>query len=232
MFCRQEMPWFIRKEIHYEVQLFFNLLHQGGNFIHNNMKQVTSIFLVLLTTCASTAFSQEAIPATTTAKIATQPTSGYYGRMTAGVLAGEFSTGSFHLTNGYRFRHFEVGMGLGFERYFIGSYAPVFLESRYNFGKGSTQPFVGISAGYLVSLNRIVNYYPQNRHNYTAGLNVGLTHYFTSHFGITTSIGYRFSLTPVNPYYTQPHYYGGGNAMPLDNRAMHRGEIRIGVVFR
>jgi hypothetical protein len=151
------------------------------------------------------------------------PKTAYYGRFTMGVLAGEYSSMSFQFANGLRLGHFDVGMGLGFEKFYGSGYAPLFLESRYNFGNGATNPFIGVTAGYLASLDQ----YLSKRSGYTFGINVGMTHSITKHFGITTSIGYRFAETQERNYY---YIWNGGESTTI--RDMHRVEVRIGIALR
>jgi opacity protein-like surface antigen len=175
------------------------------------------ILLILLAFTAFNSFSQESEAPVATPKIA------YYGRFTAGVLTGDRSAMSFQFANGVRLGHFDVGMGLGFERFYTSGYAPLFLESRYNFGNGATNPFVGVTAGYLASLDQ----YMSKRGGYTFGLNVGMTHHFTKHFGVTTSIGYRFAQTQERDYY---YIMWGGEYTTI--RDMHRVEVRVGIALR
>lgn len=177
------------------------------------------LFLAATGTCFSQSGATTEIP---------KKQSGYYGRVTVGVLTGEYSNMSFQFSNGYRFGQTEVGIGLGYEGSYGGRFAPLFLESRYHLLPGrNTQPFIGISAGYLASLNQ--SYYYENRdHGYTAGANIGLTHYFTPHFGVSSSVGYRFLFTEqVQSFYLMNVY-----APMTMQREMHRLEMRIGIVFR
>ncbi len=170
-------------------------------------------FMLVLFFAAITVFpalSQTSVPATQ---------SNYYGRMSVGVLAGKNVYTSMQISNGYRFRHIEVGFGLGLERFGFERYVPLFLESRYNFGKGNTQPFVGIKAGYLAALNRYEPNSLVNQGGYLAGINVGLTHYFTPHFGMTSQIGYRRMQSNQYGYYLWQN---------LPNQV----EFRIGIVLR
>jgi len=154
-------------------------------------------------------------------------TNGFYNRNTVGVLVGTESSLSFQLSNGYRFKNqLEVGFGFGFERHYYYGYAPIFVESRYHFGKGNTQPFVGIMGGYMAVLNQ------QNvsGEGYSVGGSIGVTHFFTPHFGVSTSIGYRYlHLKRDNNYYFI--WDGGGNGTTVIQE-LNRIEVRIGIVFR
>jgi opacity protein-like surface antigen len=184
-----------------------------------------SLFLSGVLSCAALAcFSQT----DSTAGTGTIKTIGYYGRVTTGILTGDYSSRSFQMTNGFRIGQTDVGFGIGYETYNHIRYAPLFLESRRHFLKGrNTQPFVGITAGYLASLSQNY-YYTENRNGFTAGASVGLTHYFTKHLGITSSIGYRYLYAQDNNYY----YHMSILPMPMNLREMHRLEVRIGVAFR
>ena len=156
----------------------------------------------------------------------TKHPSGYYGRATAGVLAGEYSNMSFQFANGFRLGQTEIGLGLGYESYYGSRFAPMFLESRYHFlRKKSTQPFVGVSAAYLASLNQ--SYYYNTRNGYSFGGSIGITHYFTKHVGVSSSIGYRYIATQEQQQYMYLMY-----PPTIVQREMHRLELRVGIVFR
>jgi hypothetical protein len=182
------------------------------------MKRISSI--LLFTGLCLNAFSQT--PPT--------PKIGYYSRASAGVLTGDHSSMSVQVANGISLRHVDVGLGLGLEMHDQTGYTPIFIESRYNFGNGSTQPFAGICGGYLATLNNNM-YNDPYRGGYTMGAQIGMTHYFSKHFGISTTLGYRFSFTNN----TYPHWadvsmwsYYGQNVI-WDK---HRIEVRVGVHFR
>lgn len=149
---------------------------------------------------------------------------GFYNRNTIGVLAGTESGLSFQLSNGYRFNNqLEVGFGFGYEKHYYYGYAPIFLESRYHFGKGNTQPFIGIMGGYMAVLNQ----QSAQGEGYTAGGSIGVTHFFTPHFGVSTSLGYRYLYLNRSDNY----YIWNGNGMTVIQE-LNRFEIRIGIVFR
>ncbi len=151
---------------------------------------------------------------------------GYYARGSAGILTGETSSISFQMSNGISIGHVDLGLGIGLEVHDQSGYAPILLESRYNFGKGTTQPFVGIFGGYLSAMN---SYYTYNG-GYTVGATAGIAHYFSKHIGITTAIGYRYSRTSNDfPAWNHTHewYYYGQNVIHDRNRL----ELRVGLVI-
>lgn len=148
----------------------------------------------------------------------------FYGRGSVGILIGNLSSGSAQLSSGYRFRcGLETGIGLGYETHYD-RYAPVFAEMRYHFGKKRTQPFVGILGGALFELN---NYYGSNDPKATFGAQIGLTHFFSKHVGLSTSVGYRY--TTVDYYYYFLHSYF---APEYYSASPHRVEVRIGLVLK
>jgi hypothetical protein len=154
---------------------------------------------------------------------------GYYARVSVGVLTGDLSTVSVLASNGISMGRIDLGLGLGLEGHDFRGYAPIMIESRYHLTNGVTQPFIGIGGGYLAALN---NYYNDYRGGYTAGANIGMTHYLTKHIGITTTLGYRFSYTHLyvtNWASVQPSYY---STDPNLVRNMHRVEFRVGMAFR
>jgi hypothetical protein len=150
----------------------------------------------------------------------------YYGRGSVGLLIGEFASGSAQLSNGYSFgNRLDVGIGLGYENYNYQRFAPLFLETRYHFGKRETKPFVGLMAGYMAGLQR----FNPNVKGFTAGLQFGITHYFTKHFGITTSVGYRYSMLQSTILYYLEVYVPNP---PVENETIHAIETRFGIVIR
>src|SRR6476660_8111168 len=78
-----------------------------------------------------------------------KPKMGYYGRLTTGVLTGNYTSISLQLANGISLNHVDLGLALGLESHDVGSYVPIMVELRYNFGKGDTNPFIGACGGYL-----------------------------------------------------------------------------------
>jgi hypothetical protein len=177
------------------------------------------VFFTALLLLASAAVSAQ------TDMIAPKAEGGVYNRITGGVLTGERTSLSFQFANGYRFgKRFEAGLGLGFESYYGDRYVPLFLETRYNFTKGNTVPFVGAMGGYLAGLNQ---YYASSR-GATVGANIGMTHYFTKHFGVTTVLGFRYTQTEERPQY----YMMWPGEMPLVIEEMGRIELRVGIAFR
>ncbi len=182
------------------------------------MKRILLITTVLLSSISAWGQAEE---------IAPKAKGNYYGRGSVGLLIGDLSSGSAQISNGFSFRNgLDVGLGLGYENYNYSRYAPLFVETRYHFGKRETKPFVGLMTGYMAGLNQY-----DRAHGLTAGFQVGITHYFTKHFGITTSLGYRYILARSNNiYYTQLHMY----IMPpqVEDANIHRIEARFGIVIR
>lgn len=147
-----------------------------------------------------------------------------YGRFNFGVLTGERASASFQLASGVRLgKHLETGFGFGFENHYYSGYAPLFAEVRYQIGKGESFPFIDIMGGYMASLNQ--SYSASG--GYTIGSHIGVTHYFTKHFGITAAIGYRF--VQVNNSYI--YYLWDGSQSDIIYR-LNRFEMRIGIAFR
>ncbi|MES2555233.1 MAG: hypothetical protein V4604_03730 [Bacteroidota bacterium] len=179
--------------------------------------------IILITTLLLSSFSASSQVET----IATKAKGNYYGRGSIGLLVGELASGSAQISNGYAFGcGLDVGLGLGYENYNYNRFAPLFLETRYHFGKRETKPFVGLIGGYMAGLNQY-----NNARGFTAGMQVGITHYFTKHFGITSSVGYRYIMTEsTNIYYAQLHMSIMQPQMASAN--IHRIEARFGVVIR
>ena len=145
---------------------------------------------------------------------------GFYNRTSLGVLGGDFFSPSLHIVNGYSFNsHWEAGFGLGLETFTWSGYVPLFLEGRYTVLDGRTSPYASVMAGYEMPTTQ----WSYNKGGFTTGLQVGMTHYFSDHVGIVTSIGYRFAyLKEVNWWWEE------WETIRLANRY----EMRFGFVFR
>lgn len=192
------------------------------NEIHQKEKQAYMKRIILLTTLLITGLSAWS----QVEEIAPKAKGNYYGRGSVGLLIGEFASGSAQISNGYAFGNgLDFGIGLGYENYNYERFVPLFLETRYHFGKRETKPFVGLMSGYMAGLQR----YNSNVKGFTAGFQLGVTHYFTKHFGITTSLGYRYSMLQSTVlYYLEVHVPNP----PIENENIHRIEARFGIVIR
>lgn len=197
------------------MQPFPISFHQKGKQAY--MKRIILITTLLLSGMSAWSQTEEIIP---------NPKGNYYGRGSVGLLMGEMSSGSAQISNGYAFGcGLDVGIGLGYENYNYSRFAPVFVETRYHFGKRETKPFVGLMGGYMAGLNQY-----NNVRGFTTGLQAGITHYFTKHIGISTSVGYRYVMTESTNVYTQLHILAP--YPPMQNANIHRIEARFGIVIR
>jgi hypothetical protein len=147
--------------------------------------------------------------------------SGFYNKTSLGVMGGgEQVSASFRTVNGYSFnQHWDLGFGVGFEQLRWNPYVPLFLEGRYSIFSGATRPFIAVHSGYALPLRNM----EFNKGGLTAGAELGVTHYFSNHVGISTSIGYRYAyLREVNAWWDDF----------LTVSQINRFEIRLGFVFR
>jgi len=158
---------------------------------------------------------------------------GFYHRSSVGVVAGSSSNLTFNTANGIRFKNgWENGFGFGVERYYGMFTSPLYVESRMNFLGNkfeNTEFFAGMMGGYQSVLGN-----NRKGEGYTAGLNIGMTHYLNKHAAIYTSLGYRFvwlKEDPNNyyyPYYTLNYVY---NPYYFETSEIHRIELRVGLRF-
>lgn len=147
-------------------------------------------------------------------------TKGFYNRTSLGVLGGSEIGISLRTVNGYSFnRHWEAGFGLGIDRFVWTPYIPIFLEGRYSFFTGATRPFISAHAGYELPLRNL----EFNKGGLTTGLDLGVTHYFSNHVGISTSAGYRFAILKETNWWWDDF---------VTISQISRFEIRLGLVFR
>ena len=116
---------------------------------------------------------------------------GFYNRVNLGILGGSDVSASFHVVNGYRInQHWSAGFGLGAENFRWNSYVPLFLEGNYSLLSSGSTPFVNVMAGYLLPFRDIGS----EKGGFTCGGNLGFDFFISDHFGITTSVGYRFAI--------------------------------------
>jgi len=164
-------------------------------------------------------FTNEEV-ASTEKFVPTVSRNGFYNRSTIGVMGGDQLSPSLQTVNGFAFKdHWELGLGMGIEQFYWNRYIPVFLEGRYSFLKKLTTPFVSINAGYELPVAN----FNSSKGGFTAGIQVGVTHYFSNHVGISLSTGYRFaSLKVVNTWWDDFETI----------QQINRFEVRLGFVFR
>ncbi len=147
--------------------------------------------------------------------------SGYYLDAGMGLLGGP-GRGSFsgQLVQGYAFsRHWQAGVGLGFETAAFNSYVPVFAEGKFNWLNKATSPFVKLMGGYMVPMN-----FTQSNGGFTLGAALGYTIYLSHRLGLTTSLGYRFArLVERNNWWWDEFE---------TIRQLNRFEVRFGLTFR
>lgn len=164
-------------------------------------------------------FSQEEV-ASTEKFIPTVSRNGFYNRSTIGVMGGDQLSPSLQVVNGFGFKnHWEIGLGMGVERFYWNNYLPVFIEGRYSLLNKLASPFVSLNAGYELPVRNFIS----NKGGFTAGFQIGGEYYFSNHVGLSISTGYRFaSLKVVNTWWD-------------DNETIqqiNRFEVRLGFVFR
>lgn len=152
--------------------------------------------------------------------VANVQSTGFYNRTSVGVLGGDNLGASMRIVNGYSFnRHWETGFGVGIEQLNWNPYVPLFVEGKYSILKGNTRPFISVHSGYLMPLRN----FEFNKGGLTTGAELGITHYFSNHLGISTSLGYRFC------YLKQQNMWWDDF---MTTTQMNRFEIRLGLVFR
>jgi len=147
--------------------------------------------------------------------------SGFYNKTSVGIMGGgEQVSASLRVVNGYSFNaHWDLGFGVGIEQLRWNPYVPLFLEGRYSIFSGATRPFIAVHGGYALPLRNM----EFNKGGLTAGAEIGVTHYFSNHVGISTSIGYRYAYLRENNSWWEDF---------VTISQINRFEIRLGFVFR
>ena len=144
------------------------------------------------------------------------PASSYYNRTTIGLLAGEQSSPSFNVINGYRFASgLGFGLGLGTESYQWNLHYSCFAEASWYFGRKPARPFVALNLG----MSEPVRQDHWSKGGAFTGLSAGITHFTWKHFGLTTSIGYRFSILDYRDSWWDDYLVRG---------YFHQLELRVG----
>ena len=146
--------------------------------------------------------------------------SGFYNRVNLGILGGSDVSASFHVVNGYRINeHWSAGFGLGAENFRWNSYVPLFLEGNYSLLSSGSTPFVNVMAGYLLPFRNVGS----EKGGFTCGGNLGFDFFISDHFGITTSVGYRFAIISTET---------NGWDDFLNVQQANRYAIKFGVIFK
>ncbi len=186
------------------------------------MKKTISI-VILTILFVQTVFAQNS------EKPKSSPKLSYVGQLSAGVLGGDETSRVLHVKNGISFtNHFYATIGLGIERYYSAQYMPIFFDFRYNVLNRKTTPFVSVSSGYLQPL--VSNsYYSNNKGGFTGGAKIGVSHFFSEHVGLETSLGYRYSkVERQDIYYAWDLIY---NPYTTEYN-MNRFELSVGLIFK
>lgn len=148
---------------------------------------------------------------------------------------------SFDASFNYEIRdNWYAGLGLGID-FLEDSYMPVFLNLEYHFRESNFTPFVGLQAGYLISLDGDIYtygdyyydvmpwssvYYPYSQVtlNSEGGMMINPSFGFVSqineNLGLVFSFGYRFHQLTFN---SNDHY-------KLEQE-YNRLSIRVGIIF-
>lgn len=145
---------------------------------------------------------------------------GVFFRAEAGIVGGTQVSPSVLITNGYSFNHhWDLGLAMGYERYWWEGYVPFLVNARYNLLNNYFTPYVDVLAGYEMPVGNWDN----NKGGFSAGARIGFTRYVTNRFGFTTSLGYRFAyLKEENPWWDDN----------ITIRQINRFEVKFGFMFK
>lgn len=159
---------------------------------------------------------------------------GFYNVTDIGFLPGRNNysgvfTVSAQTSCGYRINpNISLGAGVGLENFEV-ALAPLFGEARFNLLKGSFSPFLAVKGGYALPMN---NYKDANDDwMYKGGpmfsSAIGIRNYFSSHMGMTVSLGYRYQQSSFTQYYW---WFSEGDKSIVHNY-YNRFVFRIGFLF-
>jgi hypothetical protein len=152
------------------------------------------------------------------------------------------ATPGFTMVNGWQWNdHLLTGLGVGIESMGDQMQAPIFLDGRWKFFKGSFSPFAGAMAGYALPLQGTGRYYyydfapnyiDKNYGGITLGAQAGFMAQMGQHFGMTGAIGYRYQNQRRD--YTQ-YYWQNGEYItyPVSERSqLNRLTMNFGLIFQ
>ena len=146
---------------------------------------------------------------------------GFYNRLNIGVLAGSSVSASFQVVNGYQWNeHWSTGFGIGLENPDWNPHVPIFIEGNYHFLKSQTGPWLNAMAGYELPTRNLGD----RKGGITVGGKIGFDFAINSHFGIMTSVGYRY-------IHLQNSLWNPWNSV-VQIMDMNRLDFRVGLVFR
>lgn len=159
----------------------------------------------------------------------------YFCEINTGILTVGDLQGFAHVKNGFSLnKHLDLSLVLGLEGYSTGKYLPIFIEGRYNFLKGKTQPFVSFAGGFLQVIQERTYYNgtTSSKHfGFSGGGKLGVRHQFSTGLSIVSSIGYRYTYAQ----YEQNNYDWWGQ-LPFEPitmiHNMNRFELSIGLIFK
>jgi len=160
----------------------------------------------------------------------------YFCEINTGFMTVHDLKGFAHVKNGISLtQNIDLSLGLGLEGHTTGRYLPIFLESRYNFLKGKTRPFVAVSGGFLQVIQDwgYANYSYDSRKHFgvSGGSKIGIQHQFISGLAIVSTLGYRYTFAQ---YERDSH--GWWHNLPVEPTIMmhnmHRFELSIGLLFK
>jgi hypothetical protein len=110
---------------------------------------------------------------------------------TLGVLVHLNTNLSAHSINGISInKKLHFGIGTGIEKLDGFNFLPLYIETKYTLwgGDKATNPFLSGMVGKNFSI--LPNY--ANIGGITGGIKLGVNHFFSNHFGLSFSVGYRY----------------------------------------
>ncbi|MCH2232651.1 MAG: hypothetical protein MK078_00255 [Crocinitomicaceae bacterium] len=143
-------------------------------------------------------------------------TKGYFFRPSFSIAAGENTSLSFHLVNGYQFnKRFDLGFGVGLDNLWD-AYIPLFLEGRFYVNPAARDNvFLTGMGGYEMPYSD----WERSKGGFTTGVGIGIQHCINNHVGITTQVGYRYA------YLTRTEWWSGS----IIRNNINRVEIKFGL---
>jgi len=160
----------------------------------------------------------------------------FYNATSIGIMPVNEKTGPTNLfttVNGVQFNNrISIGLGFGIEKTnnWYKRDIPLFIEGRYAFTQKPNSLYFSMMTGYLLSAEK------QNRNdNYgiTAGASLGINIFASKHFGISTSLGYRYSHIVSDYYYSSYsgcfETFGWYKNKKID---LNRFELKVGFIIR
>ncbi len=168
-------------------------------------------------------------------------TSGYYVRLSTGLLSGRNESGSqkslsFNLSNGWQFKNgLAVGAGSGMEELGV-ALVPLYADLRYTPFNSGISPYAWIKSGYGFAITDEPVYYlddastdRKREGGFLFNAGAGISLFTWNRTAVNVGLGYRYQKVTLKE--DQYIYWRGTNSVTETVTRYYRLEFHLGFVF-